>query len=445
MSASLVRCLAQLVLFSAALVAGCGGDDTETPAGPAPSVVTCPVVVSETTCDKSLRPIVFIHGTLGAGDNAEHIAMLFGSNGYCQERFVAVDYNSLGDSPALLVDALIDKVLRETGQTKVDLMGHSQGGGHGFTYLSDPARAARVANYVHIAGGSEDAPPSGVRTMAITSKADVTGVSTITGAEKNVIFETHDHMGVAMSKEAFVEMYKFLIGKDPQYTEVQCGDEQITLLGKAAAFGSNQPLPGALVEFYELGAEPVTRTKPAVVVTVAADGTVGPTQVRRGVVYEARAVGPDGKVIGHMYYTPWKRSDYLVRALLPSATGITAAITGQIPADDNFSVLIARYNQRAIRADLGDTLAVNGENVLVPELANATTTTVAYFLWDDNKNGVSDKTSPALFNITPFIKAVDVFVPAKPPAFVDVAFNGVVLKIPNWPSASEGPTVIMFQ
>jgi hypothetical protein len=25
--------------------------------------------------------------------------MLFGSNGYCQDRFVAVEYNSLGGSP----------------------------------------------------------------------------------------------------------------------------------------------------------------------------------------------------------------------------------------------------------------------------------------------------------------------------------------------------------
>jgi len=442
--ASIRRPFGPLLVASLLLAAACSGAEDEEQ-GPQPSIVTCPVVVSESACDKSLRPIVFVHGTMGAGDNGEHVAMLFGSNGYCQERFVAVDYNSLGGNPDVQLDALITKVLAETGQTKVDLMGHSQGGGHGYRYVSDPARAARVANYIHLAGGDQDAPPPGVRTMSISSKSDQIGVNQITGAEKIVIFETQDHMGVAMSKEAFVEMYKFLIGKDPQYTEVQCGDEEVTLLGKAASFGANEPIPGATVEFYEVGDEPRKRGKPSVAAVVAADGTIGPSKVRRGVVYETRMVTAAGKVVGHMYYTPWKRSDYLVRALVPSATGLTAAITGMIPADDNFSVIIARYNQSAIRADLGNTLTVGGQNVLVPALANAMTTTVAYFLWDDNKNGTSDNVGPLLFNIAPFIKAVDTFIPATTPAFVDVTFNGTNLKIPNWPSATEGPTVVMFQ
>jgi hypothetical protein len=50
---------------------------------------TCDLVVSEADCDQSQRPIVFVHGTLGSGDQFAHPAMLFGSNGYCQDRIVA--------------------------------------------------------------------------------------------------------------------------------------------------------------------------------------------------------------------------------------------------------------------------------------------------------------------------------------------------------------------
>ena len=41
------------------------------------------------------------------GDNIANVAMLFGSNGYCQDRFVAVEYNSLGEDPLAQLDALI--------------------------------------------------------------------------------------------------------------------------------------------------------------------------------------------------------------------------------------------------------------------------------------------------------------------------------------------------
>src|SRR6185503_18482438 len=60
---------------------------------------SCPVVVKESDCDKSLRPFVFVHGTYGSGDNFAHVASLMGSNGYCQNRIVGVEYNSLGDQP----------------------------------------------------------------------------------------------------------------------------------------------------------------------------------------------------------------------------------------------------------------------------------------------------------------------------------------------------------
>src|SRR5579859_2530446 len=50
-----------------------------------PPVAACPTVVSEASCDKTLRPFVFVHGTYGSGTNFAHVASLLESNGYCPD------------------------------------------------------------------------------------------------------------------------------------------------------------------------------------------------------------------------------------------------------------------------------------------------------------------------------------------------------------------------
>src|SRR5712671_2399046 len=103
--------------------------------------------------DKKRRPIVFVHGALGAGEQYERVALLFASNGYPASWIATYDYNSVGQSagPEQL-DKFIDAVMQRTGARKVDLVGHSRGTGESRTYLSDPARAAKVAHYANIAG-----------------------------------------------------------------------------------------------------------------------------------------------------------------------------------------------------------------------------------------------------------------------------------------------------
>jgi hypothetical protein len=107
------------------------------------AISACPVEVRDEDCDKSQRPIVFVHGTYGSGDNIANVALLFGSNGFCQDRFLAVEYNSLGGTPQDKLDGIIDKVLAETGRDRVELMGHSQGTKHCYDYLADPVHAPK--------------------------------------------------------------------------------------------------------------------------------------------------------------------------------------------------------------------------------------------------------------------------------------------------------------
>ena len=149
----------------------------------------CSVVVDDADCDDTQLPFVFVHGTYGSGDNIANVAMLFGSNGYCQDRFVAVEYNSLGDSPVSngTLDAFIDKVLEDTGAKQVVLAGHSQGTGHCVDYLGDAAHAAKVAKYINYSGVGM--VPNNVPTLSLSSMNDLGGSAHhAPNAEKQVTF-----------------------------------------------------------------------------------------------------------------------------------------------------------------------------------------------------------------------------------------------------------------
>jgi pimeloyl-ACP methyl ester carboxylesterase len=430
-------------------VAGCGGPTTT---GLAPAsdggtrdgdVPQCPVEVRESDCDKSQRPIVFVHGTYGSGDNIANVAMLFGSNGFCQDRFVAVEYNSLGGNPQDKLDALIDRVRAESGHGQVVLMGHSQGTRHCYDYLADSSHAAKVAHYVHLAGGARPAPPGGVPTLSVSSHSDtlVTGAG-VTGAERTVVFDKQDHFAVAASTETFVAIYNYLRGEDPKYKEIQCGEPDVTLEGLSESFADNVPAAGTL-ELYELGSAPRDRLTKAASVTVGDDGYIPPLSVKRLTAYEFRALDVSGKIIGHQYFAPFKRSHRLLRFLSPSK-GLARIVTDAIVSDDRHTAVAVRYAAGAFRKDLGDSLTIDGVEVLNDAIAVAATSTVGLFLFDANLNGQTDGAALSAYASTPFVKGSDVFMQATTPAFIEMKFNGTVLRVPNWPSVSEGQTLVMF-
>jgi len=134
-------CIAVLVIG----ILGCGDDDGSGGTG---SFFQCDVVVADADCDTSKRPIVFIHGTFGSATEISTPAQLFGSNGYCQDRFVAVEYDSLGDSPREQLEDLVEDVLARTGFDQVVLAGHSQGTGHACAYLE--SHSDKVAHYLNL-------------------------------------------------------------------------------------------------------------------------------------------------------------------------------------------------------------------------------------------------------------------------------------------------------
>jgi hypothetical protein len=324
----------------------------------------------------------------------------------------------------------------------VELAGHSQGTGHCVNYLSDPAHAAKVAHYVNYSG--RGMVPNGVKTLSVSSDNDIAGVPNhAPNAEKTVTLKDIDHFGVAASTQSFVETWKYLYGSEPKHTSVQCGAEMVTLEGISETFADNARVTNGKLEVYELGDTP--RAGGAPVMTLVSDGTtghVGPLQLKRGVAYEFKGIDAADKVIGRMYFGPFKRSNRLLRFLSPSQNIlVVGTTTGRVITGPGHSGLVLRYLGGAFRSDLGNSLKIDGAETLTNDNAGRATSTVGLFMADQNMNKKSEL--GAVFS-APFIVGTDVYVDAESPRWIVLDWNGQITRIPNWPS-SDGLLSVSFQ
>lgn len=406
------------------------------------------VIVADADCDTSKAPFVFVHGTFGSGDNIANVAMLFGSNGYCQDRFVAVEYNSLGGSPQVALNALVDKVLAETGQDKIVLAGHSQGTAHCGTYMN--TYASKVSHYISYSGRA--AGPGDILTLGVSSDNDIGGAPSWPSGPNvtQVNLGEEDHFANAASVDAFVETWKFLYGEEPKYKTIQCGQDPVIVEGIAESFGDNVPVVGRM-EVYELdyNGPPRDRGAPVMELTSDASGKVGPIELKRNVPYEFKAFGTDGTLIGYVYFAPFKRSNRLARFLKPSDNGLIAmGSTDNIVRSPNHVAMIGRYLGGAFRNDLNNRLLINGNQVLTEANAGRSDSVVGLFMYDGNQNGSSEL--GALFGPANFLVGTDLFIDATTPAWIDIEWEDPVngygvtkMKIPNWPS-NEALNLIYF-
>jgi pimeloyl-ACP methyl ester carboxylesterase len=496
----------------------------------APSPLACTTVVSEANCDTTLRPFVFVHGTYGSGDNFAHVASLLTSNGYCPDHIIAVEYNSLGDSPGTdctapntpqgcgKIDAAVTAILAKFPQfTQVDLAGHSQGTEHCGNYIGAGgvgAHADKIAHYINFSG----IPNVGsVQTLSLSSQHDLmdtphhatgTSVCTIpfpdasdggasddagatadatTTAEggaydagaapacnvKQVTFIHQDHFAVAASTDSFIQVYRYLNGKDPMYTSIQCGDDPVTIQGLSETFADNTPVTG-MIEVREVTTPRADGAPDMVLMGTAAgmiynasnDAGAGAIQLKRGAYYEFAGYGSDGKLIGYQYFTPFMRSNYLVRFLTPASASdgsgvgsvIAAMSTNYIVRGPNHTALVARWAGGAFRQDLGASLTVDGSEVLTSgnsgadafNTANLGGGVVGLFMYDANNNM---KTDLGLVNSGPFLSFTDVFIDARTPNLVALSLTpgseepatvNKTVVISNWPS-SGALLNVMFQ
>jgi hypothetical protein len=253
---------------------------------------------------------------------------------------------------------------------------------------------------------------------------------------KQVTFINQDHFACAASTDTFIQLYRYLNGKDPKYTEIQCGDDPVTISGLSETFADNTPVTGK-IEVREV-TTPRADGSPDMVITGNAAGTVGPIQLKRGAYYEFAGYDATGKLIGYQYFSPFIRSNYLVRFLTPASKTDGSGVGGTIAAmsTDHFvrtattTDIVARWAGGAFRQDLGASLKIDGSEVLTSDNAgvnafaspamNLTGGVVGLFMYDGNKNG---KTDLGLLTSAPFLSFTDVFIDAKTPNFVELSLT----------------------
>src|SRR5262245_45722650 len=91
-------------------------------------------LVQTARADEPILPVVFVHGFSGSAQQYETQALRWASNGY-PKPVTGIDRLFVGFQLAHL-DAFIDALLAETGDTKVYVVGHSAGTAVMTSYLN---------------------------------------------------------------------------------------------------------------------------------------------------------------------------------------------------------------------------------------------------------------------------------------------------------------------
>lgn len=399
----------------------------------------------------TLHPVVFIHGFLASGDTWANQMMRFTSSGYCDNLLYAFDWNSVGGSTdQAALDAFIDTVLARTGATQVDIVGHSAGGGYGYSYCADTTRAKKVAHYVHVASSSQTSPAGlndEVPTLNLSSAADaVAGVTTITGAT-NVTLIGKDHYQVATSEETFVELYKFFNnGTAPSVSSIT-PQTDISVSGKAVTLGENAPLNAATVSIYEVNPDNGSRlhSVPDFTLTADAKGMWGPQKIKTNTKYEFEVnSNVTGARIVHYYRESFTHTNPLVYLRTIPTSGLAGTLLSGLSDNDNQSVVaVFTANQATVAGR--DSLAVDNVVMSTSAITPASNTVIAMFLFDGNNNQQSDYTVPGLFSLlTNFLTARDMYFQTATAHSIPLYFNGRTLSVPNLKSHTDGVIVGVF-
>jgi len=409
-------------------------------------------------CDATRPPLVMAHGLLASGDTWSAHVRRFVANGECPDRFHAFDWNTLDRAAdhAAALDALIDSARAAHSVDRVDLMGHSAGGGLGVGYLEDPARAAKVRRYVHVGSVKLDSPvgpdATPVETLNLWSRGDtiVPGEDSAAASVTNVALDTEDHYAVATSAAAFRSLYGFLREGAAPSTDDPTGlsgaDGRVVLSGRVVVLGDNRPEVGAQVQIWSVDTVTGARAgdAPAATFSVGEDGAFGPFEGSTSTRYAFFVTSPRAGARPVRYdHSPFQSDDSLVYLRTLPTAGLGGALLGQIPFDDAHGVFVVYLSRGALLAGR-DTLAINGENVATEAIAAADDTTIALFVYDAGTDGM-DGDSIAAFEGFPFLAGLDRFFAPDPSATLDVTLNGASLGVPRHASGTDGATIIVFE
>jgi len=396
-------------------------------------------------------PILMIHGALASGDTYSRPAMLFTSNGYPSDKLFAFDWNSLGGSNAsniVLLDAFIDDILLKTNHKKLILIGHSAGGGLGYSYCNDVVRMEKISKYIHIGSNpqTKSAGPNGeIPTLNIYSKGDkVVAGADIPGAT-NVAFETLDHYQVATSAESFKEIYTFIReGKAPQTLEIK-KLAKLKISGRVVSLGENKPSANVMVDMYYV--DPSNAERKGMIIEnfkPDANGNFGQIEISSDEYLEfvVKSDDPTFRTL-HYYREPIQHDNALVylRSFPPPGT-LAGILLSNLPKTDEQAVIaIFSANQAVIHQR--DELEVKGIQLSNEILCTPQNSTIAMFLYDNGDKQTTGN-AHAAFSFVPFLKAADMYFSTETKESIILKFNNRTLAVKNYKSDSEGVVIAVF-
>ena len=392
--------------------------------------------------DSTYRPVVMVHGFLASGDTWAPYAQLFTSNGYSWRKMFVFDWNSLnaGANQNNALNALIDGILLKTNADKVELIGHSAGGGVCYTYLKDPKNAAKVAHYVHVASSTQPGPagPAGdIPTMNLWSDGDkVVAGANINGAV-NVKLPGKDHYEVATSPQGFENVFEFFQQRKPDNL-VYSPENEPCIAGRALTFGENQPISNATVDIFEVDAVTGVRIGAAVAtIKTDQDGNWPAVVIKPNTRYELTVMEPtSGKKTIHYYRESFVHTNFLVYLrTIPPAGSLAGLLLSGLPTDPAQTVLNVFSSSSAIIAGR-DSLVVDGNFLSSNSIAPASKTMIALFLYDTG-NKKTDLTALPLFGSFTFLNGIDVFFDATFSSPIICRKNDRILALKRWPGDKD--------
>jgi hypothetical protein len=360
------------------------------------------------------RPVLMIHGFLGAGDNYAPLARVLEANGYCPSHLQVYDWNTLArNTPAEVqrLDSVIAAICQATGATQVDLVGHSAGGSLAYAYLNDSVRSKKVAHYIHI-GSRPMAQAAGFGAQVPTLNVYSTNDRTVKGADipgaNNARFSSYDHFGLVTADSVASAILAFVKNGALPAIRKQRKAAPSTVTLRVLKMGENQPDSGAAIVCQALSPQGEQKGA-AQTATTNQRGEVQLQNIASETPYWITCTPVKGRPVA--YYFPQINSGAIPTYLrtLP-ATGMVNMLLGGIPKASDAAALVL-FNTRAAISPERDVLLLNGDTLNTAAITPLAKTVVALFLYD-NGDKQSSKQIHGLFGQAPFMNGVDYYVPA---------------------------------
>ncbi len=407
----------------------------------------------ETVVTDNYVPIVFVHGLYGCGDSYTKMIQYFRANGYPENKLFTYDWNTLDFQNAPKntkpLDDFIKEVKAKTGYDKVNIVGHSLGGNLTFNYCSNATYAKNINRLAWFAPYLPDRtkiPADSIPTLNIRTNTDfvVEDTSTIPNAI-NVVIPDKDHNEIASCEESFIELFKFF-NEDKIPVTVFPEDNEILISGRLVSFIENAVSANNKIEIYELSATNGERLSVAPSATLFTDsrGYYSNFKAKKNTYYEFQvSTGKPGDRPIHFYFEPFKNSNHMIylRTFPPQGSLLNIGFNAIIPFTATQGVSIFFSVSKTVL--LGrDALNIDGYDCVNSTFTEKELNTLAFFMFDNNRNAVSDYTSVPLFTGVQSFKGMDFSLPAN--GFSTYIFNSRTLHTYNWPSSTKGLSVAMF-